>query len=491
MEIARWSPAAVRGAWGLIALGILLRVPLYLANRSLWNDEASLAVNLVGRSFSQLCKPLSYAQGAPIGFLFLQRTLVLTLGESEFALRLMPLLSSIAGLLICHRIVRRCFDPVTGLTALAMMAMSKALIFFSVELKQYSSDAAVSLLIAWLGIRMRNSSSVRAVIAFGIAGGVSAWFSHPAVFVLTGVGGVLILECALANQWNRAIQIAVATTMGGASALCHYFLFASSLTQDPYLMHWWTKGMMPLDSPIAALRWLGKMVPGSFEGAFGTTGQWTLIALFICGIIALVRQRRAGLLAMLIAPVLVTLMASVLHKYPFSDRLILFLLPLLLLVAAAGAGGLWNGPPRWFKWLAPILMAALLGEPAISDVKMIFRRPLKEEMRPMIAYLKSHQQPGDRIFVHYRGHPAFDYYARRFGIDISRATYGVRGDGQAFLRDQLTPAIGAARVWVVRTTTDELSEHDLVTVLEQEGKPLTDRFTARNARVDLYDLSKR
>ena len=490
-EFTRWPAAAVRGAWGLIALGIVLRVPLYLANRSLWNDEASLAANLVGRSFIQLCKPLSYAQGAPMGFLFLQRAFVLTLGDSEFALRLVPLLASIALLLLCHRIARLCFDPVTGLTALAMMAMSKSLIFYSVELKQYSSDAAVSLLIAWLGMRTRNGSPARAVVAFGIVGIIAAWFSHPAVFVLAGVGGALVIERALAGQFHRALQIALAAAMGGMSALCHYFFFAGSLTQDPYLMRWWKKGMMPLRPPAATVNWLKEMLPQGFDGAFGTTGKWTLIALFLCGIVTLLRQRRAGLLAMWIAPALVTLMASGLHKYPFSDRLILFLLPLMLLVAAAGAGGLWNGPPRWFKWLAPILLVALLGEPAISDVKTIFRRPLKEEMRPAIAYLKIHRQPGDRIFVYCLGHPGFDYYARRVGIDASQATYCMRGDGKAFLRGQLAPVIGVSRVWVVRTTTDQLSENDLLAVLESEGKPLGDRFAARNVRVDLYDLGTR
>src|SRR5256885_16763608 len=42
----------------LVGVGIFLRVAQYLANRSLWIDEAWLALNLLSRSFEHLTKPL-------------------------------------------------------------------------------------------------------------------------------------------------------------------------------------------------------------------------------------------------------------------------------------------------------------------------------------------------------------------------------------------------------------------------------------------------
>jgi len=53
--------------WLIIGLGIILRVAEYLPNRSLWRDEASLALNITNRSlFELLSKPLDYNQGAPL-----------------------------------------------------------------------------------------------------------------------------------------------------------------------------------------------------------------------------------------------------------------------------------------------------------------------------------------------------------------------------------------------------------------------------------------
>jgi len=45
---------------------------IYIENRSLWDDEASLALNIVYKNFSELTQVLDYHQAAPIGFLFIR-----------------------------------------------------------------------------------------------------------------------------------------------------------------------------------------------------------------------------------------------------------------------------------------------------------------------------------------------------------------------------------------------------------------------------------
>ena len=57
----------------IICFGILVRVIQYLYNRSLWADEAVLALNIVNRSYLELLQPLDYEQGAPIAFLWVEK----------------------------------------------------------------------------------------------------------------------------------------------------------------------------------------------------------------------------------------------------------------------------------------------------------------------------------------------------------------------------------------------------------------------------------
>jgi predicted membrane-bound mannosyltransferase len=76
----------------ILLIGILLRVRQYLTGRSLWADEAMLALNIVNRGFGGMFKPLDYDQGAPIGFLLVEKLFNSILGKNELALRLFPLL---------------------------------------------------------------------------------------------------------------------------------------------------------------------------------------------------------------------------------------------------------------------------------------------------------------------------------------------------------------------------------------------------------------
>lgn len=201
MDVERhdWSRAQIRLGGALIVVGILLRAALYFANRSLWGDEASLAVNLVNRSFRQLCRPLDFEQGAPIGFLFGERVVVQLFGTRECSLRLIPFLSGNLLLVLLFVLARRYFSGVMGLVALAMAVFSKSLIHYSVELKQYSSDAIFSLLLLCCAMRIRrrlegSGDAGRAIGWFAIVGTAVVWFSHPAVFVLAGTACIMAIQ---------------------------------------------------------------------------------------------------------------------------------------------------------------------------------------------------------------------------------------------------------------------------------------------------------
>src|SRR5580700_12278379 len=76
----------------IFLIGATFRLSQYIADRSLWLDEAKLALNIINRSFSGLAQPLDYDQGAPLGFLFVQKLLTVLLGNADYVLRIFPLI---------------------------------------------------------------------------------------------------------------------------------------------------------------------------------------------------------------------------------------------------------------------------------------------------------------------------------------------------------------------------------------------------------------
>ncbi|MDB5321389.1 MAG: hypothetical protein JWN40_3020 [Phycisphaerales bacterium] len=494
----RWLTVHRRCAWAIVFLAIAVRVPLYLVDRSLWGDEASLAVNVVGRSFGELCRPLAYEQGAPLGFLFIERAAVMILGVNEFALRLAPLACGIAAVLLLFALVRQFLDPRTGLAALGIMALAKSPVHYSAELKQYSSDTVVSLLIALCALRLvaaagddDNRNTARAVAWFGLAGAILAWFSHPAVFVILGAGIVVTAGGLRQRRPRFAVLVAAATIVGASSAALHYYLFARSLAHDDYLLNFWSTAMVPLDSPRAALPWLLTALPRSLKGLFGVSGIWLGTPLFIIGCIALARGGRRALLGLCLAPAMCVLAASVLHKYPFEGRLLLFLLPLYAIVVAAGLDMLWRQTPSPWRWAAPLTLSAILAEPAAVAIKGAIKPPLKEDCKPALEYLVTRCRATDAIYVPFAARPAFEFYAPRYGLDHMPALLGERGKDSNFIRGEASRLAGRERVWAFWVTTDPAVDMTVSRVLGELGTPLADAAAARNVKVRLFNLDPR
>jgi hypothetical protein len=64
-----------------VAFGVALRLCEYLTNFSLNHDDICLALNVINRDARGLMGRLDFDQAAPLGFLWAERFIVLTLGE--------------------------------------------------------------------------------------------------------------------------------------------------------------------------------------------------------------------------------------------------------------------------------------------------------------------------------------------------------------------------------------------------------------------------
>jgi hypothetical protein len=381
-------PRADRWLLPITLFGIVLRLLAYARNPSLWGDEAMLALNVLHRSPAELLGPLDDNQGAPIGYLLLLKLSTVLFGGSEYALRLPSVLAGLLGGLAFLVAVRRELPVAAQRWAVVLFALSPWLIGYAGEVKQYSCDAAVAC--GLIAVRHRPR-------VFALAGMLAVWLSHPALFVLAGLG--LPLLRSRPGRWTVAAW--------ACSFMINYVLILRRLGENAYLRDYWAGQFCPL---VPDLGWLIEhlFAPFADAGGFGLTAALAVAAA------AIARRQRFFLL-----PLGAALLASAAGQYPFSGRLLLFAVPGLLLAVAGGFIQL----PKIVRYL--ILLGPLLQLGHLLD------RPLHaEDARGAANYIRASRSADEPIFVTHSASPGWRYYAKlhaEIGPDVRQDLARYRG----------------------------------------------------------------
>jgi hypothetical protein len=487
-DVRRWPPP--RWYALLVAIGIVMRVAQYLANRSLWIDEAYLALNIIRRDFRGLLLPLDDGQGAPIGFLMAEKLAVTALGPSEYALRLVPLGASIAALVLFARLAERCVSRTAGLIAVALLAIADPLIYYASEAKQYSSDVlcAVVLLRLCLAIGGRDVPSGTLLTLYGLVGAAAILFSHPAVFVLASSG--------LWLAWRFRRDPRTIYGLGGVAAVWAvtfgvvYLVSLRHLAASTGLLGYWRDAFMPL--PPRSLKdamWLPENVLGLLKFPVGLPQYGVALLVFVVGAATMLRSRNAVLPVTLLTIALV-LLASAAGKYPFSGRFLLFVVPCVLLVVAEGVSAMLFDHAGTAT-IAGITAAFLLFfQPTVTSIEKLVHPRQHEEIRPLLDYYRAHRRDGDALYVYHGARPAFDFYAERYGITDFIRGIKPRGDLERYASD-VAVLRGRGRVWVlfshVRQSQGIDEERFLLYLLDHVGAR-RDEQRAVDGALYLYDL---
>ena len=504
---------AERLSWAVIAFGVVLRAAQFLFNPALYVDEGALALNIMNRSFTGLTQPLDSNQAAPLGFLVLEKIALLAFGDSEYSLRLFPFLFSVAALFLFYLVARRCLSSWAVPIALTFFAVSGHVIYYAAQIKQYSSDVAITTLIALIGLSVASKElTARRVALLTIVGAVVVWFSHPSVFVLGGVGTALAAAALRKRDWPRFWKLAACYTVWVMSFAAFFILSLRNLSGNQTLENSWERKGTFMPFPplsLADIEWFFSAFFRMFSNPLGLPFPVAAGLVFIVGCVALLRNKTQ--LLMLISPVLLTLLASGVHKYPFGRRLLLFLIPLLLIVIAAGVEYLMDkrrrystplslailslaifellsgdtlslSPKRLLFFIAFSLVmivaavaahkldkrqrfAALAGtfvvtlllfQPVAGATNHMLHPRARQDIRPIMAYVRDNRQPGDMIYVYHHQRESFQYYAPKYGLDESNYVLGIdardetkrRANWEKYQRD-IDQLRGNARVWIL------------------------------------------
>lgn len=489
--------------WGIVLIGVLLRLRQYLLNRSLWADEASLAVNLVNRNFLELTQLLDYHQAAPVGFLFIEKLSIIIFGNHDYIMRLFPLFAGILATYLIYKIARTSFGNF-GLFAVAIFSISWWLVHYSSELKQYSSDVMIALLLVYLAINcLKENVQAKDFVLLGIAGMIVIWISHPSVFIMVGIGLALAIEKMIRKTyvpwtWIFAIVIGWLASFG-----LEYLVSLQHIVADEYLIDFWQRTYLPLP-PWSDKGWMRDTYYSFVFFAFHRGDDlmaWVALVLTAIGSLTLlVRDRK--LASLVISPFVVVVIVSALHRYPLKDRFILFLIPFALLLMAEAFRGIYWLVAKWNSNIAGffsgVLALVVIWQIApIAYEKVVLGE--KADIRPVLAYIAENRMQTDILYVFSRSESVFRYYAPSHGLDTGKIVIGAYSPSKRialqYYADEVFSLVGNERVWFLFSEIGDCVDCEgegtqpfYLSFIDEYGVML-DSYDGSGANAYLYDLS--
>jgi hypothetical protein len=417
--------------WFIIAIGLFLRLDQYLFNRSLWLDEAFLATHLVqGNWLTLITEPLEYGHIVPAGFVLAVKLSITLFGNSDFVLRLFPFLCGSASLFLFYYLAKRAISPSAVPIALFLFAIADSLIFYTSEFKPYSVDVLVTLtLLAVVYTTQDKQLSTKSLILLIILGVITPWLSYIAIIILATMGSYLGYVSFINKQWQQLLKLTGIGFIWVGNFLWLYLFVIGGDANTLPTGHWITTAwssygaFMPSTSVKESIIW----IYDTFNKTLDYPGNFNAVELgwilWLVGISALFFQHKKTFFLTL-TPILLTLFASYLHKYPFFGRMILFLVPLFYLIIAEGITHLHIDVTQNLKITALInisvlffALALLINVSLLVEHAIVRQQRVVEEIKPVLHYIQHHHQPDEAIYLYFWAEPAFRYYADFYGFD--------------------------------------------------------------------------
>ena len=177
----------------------------------------------------------------------------------------------------------------------------------------------------------------------------------------------------------------------------------------------------------------------------------------------------------------------------FKGDFLLFLVPSLLILIAAGFDIIQRKTWKTFPLLSPLLLGFLLFSPLAEAARHLVKPRGLEEIRPVVNYVSQHMVIGDTLYYYYGAEPALEYYRERGLITPVKQVAGGKWIGNLQLyRLDLDKLRGQKRVWVLFSHISHATGVDeeilFIDQLDQIGNRL-DSIHSTGASAYLYDLS--
>ena len=396
----------------IIVMGMALRVLMFTQNRSLFIDEASLSSQLIERPYSDLFKNLKY-QYAPPFFVVAVKFMTAIFGANEYALRLIPLLASLIGLVFFYRLCRQYLEDIYCLFPLFLFSFGMPVLRYATEVKQYSTDVLITISLLLLCAKWKPGDlDIKTGIFWVMIGGFVVWFSMPGVFLLFGIGVYYLFEIYKNKSWTKAVYIIGPILFWLLNFGIYYYAIIRKDIGLENLEDYHGRFFLPLlPGSLAEVHQFKNILLSFYQTAIGAT---TVAAGFgiltsIWALVYLYKNDRSRML-LFVLPILAAMLASGLKLYSLIPRLTLFFIPILILLIGIGKAELFKRSPKVLRYLLFVPVFIILINQ--KGYPYFYKRFQIEELRPVLYYIHKNWARGDGAFLHHEAEHAYVFYSQ-------------------------------------------------------------------------------
>jgi hypothetical protein len=422
-------------------------VPLvvrWYRTRPLWIDEEMIALNLRDRTLGELPGLLWLNQAATLGWLALQRAILVQFGTGERSLRALPVLFGIATVLLAAWAGRRWMGPMGATIFVLLCSFGKFISHYPLEVKQYSADAFCGLLVpvlTWWALEPKpepknaeQAPRPARLCLWWLAVIVVPWISIAALLVAPGCALIL---CAVAWQrggWRKAAGTAAPGLLVIACFALQYQLSLRASLQSEALRGYWWWGYPPASAGFGeTLRWLAERLKPLADNPGGSRLWVTFWVTAAAGMLLAWRENRRFGLTLLVAPVSAFVLAAF-HVVPLAERLSLWMLPSLYAAIAIASNRaielVWRLRAQK-QWMPAAAAGALAVATIWVSVDIVMLGVYELSIQPTSNHglddrsamrsLMAMHQPGDAFVSNHMTLPAVWWYG---GVNVAAPNLG-------------------------------------------------------------------
>lgn len=389
----------------VILLGVLLRLKGLLINPSMWHDECALAWNIKFKGYLDFFGILRFMQMSPPFFMVMAKIITKIFGLSDISLRVLPFLAGIASIFAFYPLaVKTLKSKPVILWAVFFFAINPRLINYSFEFKPYSFDVLFTIICLLFFINLDiEKLSIKKAVLYGVLLSIVPWFSFVSIFIIAGAAINLFFKNIKSNVSKKIILFIPLII----SCLIYLKIYLINNYTGTHMVDYWQKSFVT-SNPLFFLHLLVENIKYFF---FPVKFVLFPLILLIWGTVIFYREKSQFINISVISFILLVI-ASFLRFYPFTDRLVLFLIPIFLLIIIKPLDS--ASFDKKIKLFITLFLMFFTFYPQLITVNNFvhiksFSRG--EHPREMMDFMLKNIKPEDNIFINNTSDTEFAYYS--------------------------------------------------------------------------------